>query len=83
MVLKVPRRGFLTLMVSLSMTPMAMAQKDHNLLNVSYEPTRELYQEVNTVFTQHWKERTGERVTINQSHGGSGKQAREDQGEEH
>jgi sulfate transport system substrate-binding protein len=43
---------------------------------VSYDPTRELYQEVNTLFAQRWKERTGERVTINQSHGGSGKQAR-------
>jgi sulfate/thiosulfate transport system substrate-binding protein len=46
------------------------------LLNVSYDPTRELYQEFNAAFAKHWKETTGEDVTINQSHGGSGKQAR-------
>jgi sulfate transport system substrate-binding protein len=62
--------------VSCSLTPLALAQKEPSLLNVSYDPTRELYQEVNTLFAQRWKERTGERVTINQSHGGSGKQAR-------
>ncbi len=46
------------------------------LLNVSYDPTRELYEEVNTTFAAQWKEKTGQDVTINQSHGGSGKQAR-------
>ena len=46
------------------------------LLNVSYDPTRELYQEVNAAFAQEWKARTGQEVTIRQSHGGSGKQAR-------
>jgi sulfate/thiosulfate transport system substrate-binding protein len=46
------------------------------LLNVSYDPTRELYQAYNEAFTKHWKEKTGEDVKINQSHGGSGKQAR-------
>lgn len=46
------------------------------LLNVSYDPTREMYQEFNEAFIKHWKERTGETVTIRQSHGGSGKQAR-------
>ncbi len=46
------------------------------LLNVSYDPTRELYQEVNAAFARRWLERTGQRVTIQQSHGGSGKQAR-------
>jgi len=46
------------------------------LLNVSYDPTRELYQEYNTAFAKYWKEKTGEDVKINQSHGGSGKQAR-------
>jgi sulfate/thiosulfate-binding protein len=45
-------------------------------LNVSYDPTREFYQEVNTVFAKHWLEKTGQTVTIRQSHGGSGKQAR-------
>ena len=46
------------------------------LLNVSYDPTRELYAEYNTAFTKHWREKTGEEVTLKQSHGGSGKQAR-------
>ena len=46
------------------------------LLNVSYDPTRELYQAYNVAFAKHWKEKTGEDVKINQSHGGSGKQAR-------
>ena len=52
------------------------AQKEITLLNVSYDPTRELYQEFNAAFAKHWKEKTGERVTIRQSHGGSSKQAR-------
>jgi sulfate transport system substrate-binding protein len=50
--------------------------KDITLLNVSYDPTRELYAEVNKAFIADWKARTGDTVTINQSHGGSGKQAR-------
>jgi sulfate/thiosulfate transport system substrate-binding protein len=45
------------------------------LLNVSYDPTRELYQEYNAAFVKYWKAKTGDDVTINQSHGGSGKQA--------
>jgi sulfate/thiosulfate-binding protein len=50
--------------------------KDVTLLNVSYDPTRELYQELNAAFAKNWKDKTGETVTISQSHGGSGKQAR-------
>jgi len=46
------------------------------LLNVSYDPTRELYQDINEAFAKEWKAKTGQVVTINQSHGGSGKQAR-------
>ncbi len=46
------------------------------LLNVSYDPTRELYNEYNPVFAKYWKEKTGESVSVRQSHGGSGKQAR-------
>lgn len=49
---------------------------DVNLLNVSYDPTRELYQDVNQAFAKQWKAKTGDNVTIKQSHGGSGKQAR-------
>jgi sulfate/thiosulfate-binding protein len=46
------------------------------LLNVSYDPTRELYQEFNKAFASHWKAKTGETVSVKQSHGGSGRQAR-------
>jgi sulfate/thiosulfate-binding protein len=46
------------------------------LLNVSYDPTRELYTQFNAAFAKHWKAKTGEDVTVRQSHGGSGKQAR-------
>lgn len=50
--------------------------KSIKLLNVSYDPTRELYQEVNAAFAKQWKQKTGDDITIQQSHGGSGKQAR-------
>src|ERR1700690_1080699 len=46
------------------------------LLNVSYDPTRELYQQINSAFAKQWKAKTGADVEINQSHDGSGKQAR-------
>src|SRR5438045_1369869 len=49
---------------------------DIKLMNVSYDPTHELYQEFNAAFSRYWKEKTGDVVTIQQSHGGSGKQAR-------
>jgi sulfate transport system substrate-binding protein len=52
------------------------ASADRTLLNVSYDPTRELYQEFNAAFVKHWETKTGEKVAIKQSHGGSGKQAR-------
>jgi len=52
------------------------ARAQVKLLNVSYDPTRELYQDVNKVFAAQWKQKTGQSVDINQSHGGSGKQAR-------
>ena len=54
----------------------AAAPAEVKLLNVSYDPTRELYQEFNAAFARHWKAGTGQRVTVLQSHGGSGKQAR-------
>jgi sulfate/thiosulfate-binding protein len=50
--------------------------KEIKLLNVSYDPTRELYKDYNTAFAQYWKAKTGDTVTVDQSHGGSGKQAR-------
>lgn len=49
---------------------------DINLLNVSYDPTRELYQDYNAAFAKYWKAKTGDNVIVKQSHGGSGKQAR-------
>ncbi|RYD69948.1 MAG: sulfate ABC transporter substrate-binding protein [Verrucomicrobiaceae bacterium] len=52
------------------------AAESVQLLNVSYDPTRELYQEFNAAFARHWKAQTKQSVTIKQSHGGSGKQAR-------
>ncbi len=54
----------------------AQAQTKVELLNVSYDPTRELYVEFNAAFAKYWKAKTGQDVTIKQSHGGSGKQAR-------
>lgn len=57
--------------------PPSLAQKPPvTLLNVSYDPTRELYVDYNAAFTRYWKAKTGQDVTIKQSHGGSGKQAR-------
>jgi sulfate transport system substrate-binding protein len=54
----------------------AQPKGELTLLNVSYDPTREFYQEFNAAFGKYWKEKTGVTVTIRQSHGGSGKQAR-------
>lgn len=52
------------------------SKKEVTLLNVSYDPTRELYREFNKAFIRYWRKETGNNLTINQSHGGSGKQAR-------
>ncbi|MGC8020803.1 sulfate transporter subunit, partial [Salmonella enterica] len=49
---------------------------DISLLNVSYDPTRELYADYNKAFAKYWKEKSGDNVTIKASHGGSGKQGR-------
>ena len=54
----------------------SLVGKEITLLNVSYDPTREFYVEFNDAFARYWKEKTGDAVTINQSHGGSSKQAR-------
>ncbi len=54
----------------------AASARDITLLNVSYDPTRELYQDVNRAFAQQWKARTGDNLVVRTSHGGSGKQAR-------
>ena len=61
---------------ALALAAATAAQADTTLLNVSYDPTRELYADFNAAFAKHWKAKTGETVAIKQSHGGSGKQAR-------
>jgi sulfate transport system substrate-binding protein len=74
-----PRRPFLKLVLAAALAAAALgahAQKPVELLNVSYDPTRELYVDFNAAFTKYWKGKTGQDVTIKQSHGGSGKQAR-------
>jgi sulfate transport system substrate-binding protein len=66
-----------TVLATLALTLAATgATAQTTLLNVSYDPTRELYQDFNKAFAAHWKAKTGETVTIKTSHGGSGKQAR-------
>ncbi|HEY4648302.1 MAG TPA: sulfate ABC transporter substrate-binding protein [Gemmatimonadales bacterium] len=68
----------LTLLLTGSAVPFGPppTPKPVTLLNVSYDPTRELYEDVNQQFATYWKNKTGQEVTIRQSHGGSGKQAR-------
>src|SRR3712207_3944986 len=69
-----PRRILLAGLASLVLSTSALAQT--TLLNVSYDPTRELYKDVNAAFAELWKSQTGETLTVRMSHGGSGKQAR-------
>jgi sulfate transport system substrate-binding protein len=66
----------ITTLLLVAATLLSAVGKDIKLLNVSYDPTRELYQEVNVAFAAYWLGKTGDRLTIQQSHGGSGKQAR-------
>ncbi|MEP7010748.1 MAG: sulfate ABC transporter substrate-binding protein [Acidobacteriota bacterium] len=66
------RRTLLALTILLAALPAAAV----NLLNVSYDPTRELYQDFNAAFAKQWKAKTGQDLAVQQSHGGSGKQAR-------
>ncbi|CAM3147203.1 sulfate ABC transporter substrate-binding protein [Rariglobus hedericola] len=68
-------KSLFTLLAAVAITGSALA-KDIELLNVSYDPTRELYVEYNAAFAKYWKAKTGDNVVIKQSHGGSGKQAR-------
>jgi sulfate/thiosulfate transport system substrate-binding protein len=67
----------IALLATFSLTaPIAVLAKDITLLNVSYDPTRELYQDYNAAFSKYWLAKTGDKVTVRASHGGSGKQAR-------
>lgn len=70
------RRILLALAVSLAPLSAAQAQTPATLLNVSYDIARELYAEINAAFTKTWKAKTGQDITINQSHNGSSRQAR-------
>jgi sulfate/thiosulfate-binding protein len=62
--------------LTLSLSFLAAYAKDLTLLNVSYDPTREFYEAYNPVFSKYWQEKSGQKIAIKQSHGGSGKQAR-------
>jgi sulfate transport system substrate-binding protein len=73
------RRALVLALVLVAALPAATAfaaGKSFTLLNVSYDPTREFYEEFNAAFAAHWKRQTGDTVRVNQSHGGSGRQAR-------
>jgi sulfate/thiosulfate-binding protein len=73
----ISRRGFVGAILAGSLMSLpTMAQTEKSLLNVSYDPTREFYVEFNDAFAKEWKAKTGDAVTVKQSHGGSGKQAR-------
>ncbi len=61
--------------LTLLLASTSVLAKDIQLLNVSYDPTRELYDQYNKAFAAHWKQETGDNVVVRQSHGGSGKQA--------
>lgn len=64
------------LLLATLLLPISAWSADISLLNVSYDPTRELYKEYNEAFAKYWKAKSGDNVTVKQSHGGSGKQAR-------
>ena len=69
-------KPFLKILVPLAFAlAVAAGAKEIKLLNVSYDPTRELYQDYNAAFARYWKAKTGDNVVVAQSHGGSGKQA--------
>jgi sulfate transport system substrate-binding protein len=74
--MKIPRFSPALLALALTVGASLPSFADITLLNVSYDPTRELYQDFNAAFAKHWKTQGGEAVKIQQSHGGSGKQAR-------
>jgi sulfate/thiosulfate-binding protein len=69
-------KKFLTIFLASVVAAASVWAKDVTLLNVSYDPTRELYQDIDAAFAKYWKEKSGDTIVIRQSHGGSGKQAR-------
>ena len=70
------KNGWIVATLILALSSSVSAQRPVTLLNVSYDPTRELYQDYNAAFARYWKAKTGQGVEIQQSHGGSSKQAR-------
>ena len=68
-------RSVRTLLAGVTVLWLGAAQADVTLLNVAYDVTRELYKDINTAFIEHWAKTTGERISVEQSHGGSSKQA--------
>jgi sulfate/thiosulfate-binding protein len=78
----ITRRGLIATGAGVAALPLlggnalAQGKPPVTLLNVSYDPTRELYKDINAAYGTYWKSRTGQTVNVNQSHGGSGKQAR-------
>ena len=70
------RRSALVALLAAAFAPFAAQAAGPTLLNVSYDVARELYKEINPAFQRSWKQQAGEDVTVNQSHGGSSKQAR-------
>src|ERR1035437_9192825 len=71
------KTGFIAKLLTVAVLTTSLAHAaDVTLLNVSYDPTRELYADFNNAFAKYWQAKTGEKVTVKQSHGGSGKQAR-------
>ena len=70
------KKNTITTLIALSVFSSTQIYADQSFLNVSYDPTREFYQEYNSKFAAFWKKGTGQEITFKQSHGGSGKQAR-------
>ena len=70
------RKIMLAIALGAALVPTAASAAPTQLLNVSYDPTRELYEQINAAFTKRWSAATKQQITIRQSHGGSGKQAR-------
>ncbi len=70
------KKGFILVITAVLLATGSLQAAEITLLNVSYDPTRELYADFNAAFAKHWQAQTGDKVTVQQSHGGSGKQAR-------
>ena len=69
--------GLIAVLLTGCLTGCGSNKNSVRMINVSYDPTRELFESYNEIFAQHWKEQTGQDVEVIQSHGGSGKQALE------